>query len=66
MIRDELDSEWTESFEVEEGLTVGEFLDERGIERQEVLVSRDEKILSETAELEDGDEVNVFDVIAGG
>ena len=66
MVRDELDTEWTESFEVEEGLTVGEFLDERGIERQEVLVSRDEKILSETAELEDGDEVNVFDVIAGG
>jgi len=66
MIRDELDSEWSESFEVEEGLTVGEFLDERGIERQEVLVSRDEQILSETAELEEGDEVNVFDVIAGG
>ena len=66
MIRDELDSEWSQSFEVEEGLTVGEFLDERGIERQEVLVSRDEQILSETAELEEGDEVNVFDVIAGG
>jgi len=66
MVRDELDSEWSESFEVEEGLTVGEFLDERGIERQEVLVSRDEQILSETAELEEGDEVNVFDVIAGG
>ena len=66
MVRDELDREWSESFEVEEGLTVGEFLDERGIERQEVLVSRDEQILSETAELEEGDEVNVFDVIAGG
>jgi sulfur carrier protein ThiS len=66
MVRDELDSEWSERFEVEEGLTVGEFLDERGIERQEVLVSRDEQILSETAELEEGDEVNVFDVIAGG
>ena len=66
MVRDELDREWSESFEVEEGLTVGEFLDERGIERQEVLVSRNEQILSETAELEEGDEVNVFDVIAGG
>ena len=49
-----------------EGLKVGEFLDQQGIERQEVLVSRDGKIISETAELEDGDEINVFDVIAGG
>jgi sulfur carrier protein ThiS len=45
---------------------VAEFLDERGIERQEVLVSRDGKIIAESAVLKDGDEINVFDVIAGG
>ncbi len=66
MVRDDLSGETVESFEVDEGLNVGEFLDEQGIERQEVLVSRDGKIISETAELEEEDEINVFDVIAGG
>ncbi len=66
MVRDNLSGETVESFEVDEGLNVGEFLDEQGIERQEVLVSRDGKIISETAELEEEDEINVFDVIAGG
>lgn len=66
MVRDDLSEEKTDDFEVSEGLKVGEFLDQQGIERQEVLVSRDGKIISETAELEDGDEINVFDVIAGG
>ncbi len=66
MVRDDLSDETVNDFEVSEGLKVGEFLDQQGIERQEVLVSRDGKIISETAELEDGDEINVFDVIAGG
>ena len=66
MVRDDLSDETVKDFEVSEGLKVGEFLDQQGIERQEVLVSRDGKIISETAELEDGDEINVFDVIAGG
>ncbi|MFO7793364.1 MAG: MoaD/ThiS family protein [Candidatus Nanohaloarchaea archaeon] len=66
MVRDDLSDETVDDFEVSEGLKVGEFLDQQGIERQEVLVSRDGKIISETAELEDGDEINVFDVIAGG
>lgn len=66
MVRDDLSDETVDNFEVSEGLKVGEFLDERGIERQEVLVSREGKIISETAELEDNDEINVFDVIAGG
>lgn len=66
MVRDDLEERREESFEVAEGLTVAEFLDERGIERQEVLVSRDGKIIAESAVLEDGDEINVFDVIAGG
>lgn len=66
MVRDDLEERREKEFEVAEGLTVAEFLDERGIERQEVLVSRDGKIIAESAVLEDGDEINVFDVIAGG
>lgn len=66
MIRDDLEERREKDFEVEEGLTVAEFLEERGIERQEVLVSRDDQIISENAVLEEGDEINVFDVIAGG
>lgn len=66
MVRDDLEERRETEFEVAEGLTVAEFLDERGIERQEVLVSRDGKIIAESAVLEDGDEINVFDVIAGG
>lgn len=66
MVRDDLQEEKTDTFEVSEGVIVADFLEDRGIERQEVLVSRDGKIISETAELEDGDEINVFDVIAGG
>jgi thiamine biosynthesis protein ThiS len=66
MVRDDLEERREESFEVAEGLTVAEFLDERGIERQEVLVSRDGKIIAESAVLKEGDEINVFDVIAGG
>lgn len=66
MVRDDLEERRETEFEVAEGLIVAEFLDERGIERQEVLVSRDGKIIAESAVLEDGDEINVFDVIAGG
>lgn len=66
MIRDDLEDRTESVFEVEEGLTVADFLDNQGIERQEVLVSRDDKIISETQVLEDGDVINVFDVIAGG
>lgn len=66
MIRDDLEERKQSSFEVEEESTVEDFLDERGIEKQEVLVSRDDKIVSKTAELNDGDVINVFDVIAGG
>ena len=66
MVRDDLEERRETEFEVAEGLTVAEFLDERGIERQEVLVSRDGKIIADSAVLKDGDEINVFDVIAGG
>lgn len=51
---------------VEEGTSVSDFLKDQGIERQEVLVSRNGTIISGSHELEDGDEIEVFDVIAGG
>lgn len=50
----------------DKGVTVKELLEEQGIERQEVLVSRNGTILTDNHELEDGDEVKIFDVIAGG
>ncbi|MFB6174432.1 MAG: MoaD/ThiS family protein [Candidatus Nanohalobium sp.] len=52
--------------DVDEGLMVDELLDREGIERQEVLVSRNGTIISGKHELEKGDKVRVFDVIAGG
>jgi len=52
--------------EVDEGTSIDEFLDSRNIERQEVLVSRNGTIISGKHELEDGDEIKVMDVIAGG
>jgi sulfur carrier protein ThiS len=66
MIRDDLEEERKESFEVKEGLNIEEFLDQRSIEKEEVLVSKDGKIVSKNSVLEDGDEITVFDVIAGG
>ena len=66
MIRDDLEEEKVREIEVEEGTNTDEFLEQEGIERQEVLVSRNETIISGKHELEDGDEIRVFDVIAGG
>lgn len=66
MVRDDLEEETVKEINLDSQKTVGEFLDEQDIERQEVLVSREGKIVSKSAVLEDGDEINVFDVIAGG
>lgn len=66
MIRDELEKETESEIEVEEGTGVDEFLDSQGIEREEVLVSRNGTIISGKHKLEDGDELKVMDVIAGG
>lgn len=52
--------------EVEEGTTVDDFLEDRGIEREEVLVARNGAIISGRHILEPGDTVKVMDVIAGG
>ncbi|MFB6158157.1 MAG: MoaD/ThiS family protein [Candidatus Nanohalobium sp.] len=66
MIRDDLEDKQEKVLEVEDGLSVSEFLEKQGIERQEVLVSRNSTIISGSHTLEDGDTVEVFDVIAGG
>lgn len=65
-MRDTIDKEVEETLEVEEGETVDDFLDSRGIEREEVLVARNGTIISGRHVLEDGDTVKVMDVIAGG
>ncbi|MFB6145761.1 MAG: MoaD/ThiS family protein [Candidatus Nanohaloarchaea archaeon] len=65
-IRDDLEKKVEEEVEVEEGTTVDDFLDSRGIEREEVLVSRNGTIISGRHELSDDDAIKVMDVIAGG
>ncbi|PSH01759.1 MAG: hypothetical protein BRC26_03030 [Nanohaloarchaea archaeon QH_8_44_6] len=66
LVRDDLDKEEEKEIEVDQGLTVDQLLDDEGIERQEVLVSRNGTIISGRHELEDRDRIRVFDVIAGG
>lgn len=66
LVRDDLDSEDEREVEVGEDTTVSELLDSEGIEQEEVLVSRNGTVISGKHELEDGDEVKVLDVIAGG
>lgn len=65
LTRDDLEEEKTLKIETDAG-TVNEFLEEQGIESQEVLVSRDETIITGEHEIQDGEELKVFDVIAGG
>jgi thiamine biosynthesis protein ThiS len=66
LIRDDLDQKKQKSVELDEGSSISDLLDNEGIERQEVLVSRNGTIISGQHSLEDGDKVEVFDVIAGG
>ncbi len=51
---------------MEDGTTVSGLLDTEGIAREEVLVSRNGKVITDKHKLEDGDKIRVFDVIAGG
>lgn len=66
LIRDDLDEEIEKEVELAEEASVSDLLRDEGIERQEVLVSRNDTIISGQHSLEDGDVVRVFDVIAGG
>ncbi|MFB6203976.1 MAG: MoaD/ThiS family protein [Candidatus Nanohaloarchaea archaeon] len=65
-MRDDLEEQTEKELEVEEGTEVEEFLKSRDIQPEEVLVSRNGTIISGRHELEEGDTVKVFDVIAGG
>lgn len=66
MIRDDLEEEVEKTVELEEDSSISDLLEKEGIERQEVLVSKNQTIISGQHDLDDGDEVKVFDVIAGG
>lgn len=65
-IRDQIETETEETIKIDRGMTVDRFLETRGIEREEVLVSRNGTIISGKHQLESGDEIKVMDVIAGG
>lgn len=52
--------------DLEDETTVKQLLEKQGIERQEVLVSRNGTIVTDNHEIEEGDEIKVMDVIAGG
>lgn len=65
-MRDDLEEEKIREIEIEKGTNTDQLLEQEGIERQEVLVSRNGTIISGKHELEDGDKLKVFDVIAGG
>ncbi|MFB6204562.1 MAG: MoaD/ThiS family protein [Candidatus Nanohaloarchaea archaeon] len=65
LVRDDLDSRKERKVEFE-GSSVGELLESEGVPVQEVLVSKDGTIVSDRHELENGDRIRVFDVIAGG
>lgn len=66
MVRDDLREETREEAKLEQGEDVEALLEEIGVKKEEVLVARNGEIISKKAGLEDGDTVNVFDVIAGG
>lgn len=66
LVRDGLDSTDEKTVELEEGSTVEELLEQEDIESEEVLVSLDGAIVSGKHGLEDGDNLTVRDVIAGG
>ena len=61
-----MDEKKEKTVKVDDSTSVSDFLKDQGIERQEVLVSRNGTIISGSHEIEDGDEIEVFDVIAGG
>ena len=66
LVRDDLEQKKQKALELEDECSISDLLDQEGIERQEVLVSRNGTIISGQHSLEDGDKVEVFDVIAGG
>lgn len=66
IIRDDLEKEEEKQLKVEDGADIKDVLEKIDVEPQEVLVSRDNTILTEKHEVEEEDELKVMDVIAGG
>ena len=66
MIREDLHGDEERYLELDEGSRASDVLDSLDVNREEVLIARNGDIVSENASLEDGDEVTVVDVIAGG
>ena len=66
LVRDDLEEEVERKVEVDRDVSVQQFLKDEGIPVEEVLVSKNGTIISSQHELEDGDRIRVFDVIAGG
>lgn len=66
LIRDDLESSKELEVELEDGSSVKDLLEIRDIPSEEVLASIEGSIVSKERVLEDGEEVRVFDVIAGG
>lgn len=52
--------------DVSEGVRVIDLLGELGRNSEEVVVKRNEKIVSEKEELEDGDEIVIVPIVSGG
>jgi sulfur carrier protein ThiS len=66
IVRDDLETEERKELELEKGTDVKQLLEDQGIERQEVLVSKNGTIVTDNHEIEDGDSLKIMDVIAGG
>ncbi|MFB6143694.1 MAG: MoaD/ThiS family protein [Candidatus Nanohaloarchaea archaeon] len=66
VVRDDLEKEESKEVELEKDARVDDLLETLELEPQEVLVSRDGKILTGKHTLQDGDTLKVMDVIAGG
>ncbi|WP_430827689.1 MoaD/ThiS family protein [Candidatus Nanohalovita haloferacivicina] len=66
LVRDDLEEEVERQVEVDRDISVQQFLKDEDIPVEEVLVSKNGTIISSRHELEDGDTIRVFDVIAGG
>ena len=68
ILRDQLPSEakGRATIELENGTTVGDLLNEVGIDRRVVVAVNDEEQKDKTHVLQDGDQVAIYTVIGGG
>ena len=57
---------YEKSVELSKGGTVRDLLKELNVSENDVLIVRDKKLLIATKELEDGDSIELIDVVSGG